>query len=221
MDTIRDWLGLYRVGGFDALLPKPRKDAGRPRVLPDALVESLLTIKEQHRAYSVREVVRQAKAQGQVPAGICLPPSSVYRLFSQHGLMQKATEDPSNNDRRRFQFQKAGELWMSDVMHGPAVIFAGKRKAKAYLIAFLDDATRIIPFAAFALAENTEAFLGVFKQALLRRGLPRRLYVDNGSAYRSHQLEVVCAKLGITLIHARAYQPQGKGYASNCTPSAL
>jgi len=125
--------------------------------------------------------------------------------------MQKAPEDPSGNDRRHFQFEKAGDLWMSDVMHGPAVTVAGKRKAKAYLIAFLDDATRVIPFAAFALSENTEAFLGVFKQALMRRGLPRRLYVDNGSAYRSRQLELVCAKLGITLIHARAYQPQGKG----------
>ena len=92
--------------------------------------------------------------------------------------MQKAPEDPSSNDRRHFQFEKAGDLWMSDVMHGPAVTVAGKRKAKAYLIAFLDDATRIIPFAAFALSENTEAFLGVFKQALMRRGLPTRLYVD-------------------------------------------
>ncbi len=211
LDTIRDWVGLYRRGGFDALLPKPRKDAGRPRALPDALVESLLAIKELHRDYSVRQVIREAHALGQVPKGIALPPSSVHRLLSRHGLMQPAPEDPSHNDRRRFGFQKAGELWMSDVMHGPAVTGAGKRRAKTYLIAFLDDATRVIPFAAFALSENTEAFCGVFKQALMRRGLPRRLYVDNGSAYRSRQLEVICAKLGITLIHARAYQPQGKG----------
>jgi putative transposase len=211
MDTIRDWLGLYRRGGFDALLPKPRKDAGRPRILPDALVESLLAIKESHRDYSVRQIIKQAHAQGQVPEGIALPPSTVYRLFSRHGLMQPAPADPSHNDRRRFEFQKAGELYMSDVMHGPGVIVAGKRKAKTYLIAFIDDATRVIPFCAFALSENTEAFCGVFKQALMRRGLPRRLYVDNGSAYRSRQLEIICAKLGITLIHARAYQPQGKG----------
>lgn len=211
MDTIRDWLGLYRNGGFDALLPKPRKDAGRPRLLPDALVESLLSIKEAHRDYSVRQVIKQAHAQDQVPDGIALPHSTVHRLLSRHGLMQPAPADPSHNDRRRFEFQKAGELCMSDVMHGPGLTVAGKRKTKTYLIAFLDDATRVIPFAAFALAENTETFCGVFKQALLRRGLPTRLYVDNGSAYRSRQLEVICAKLGITLIHARAYQPQGKG----------
>ena len=75
----------------------------------------------------------------------------------------------------------------------------------------IDDATRVIPFAAFALAENTAAFLPVFKQALVRRGLPLRLYVDNGANYRSRHLALVCAKLGIALIHARPFQPAGKG----------
>jgi hypothetical protein len=100
---------------------------------------------------------------------------------------------------------------MSDVMHGPAVGVGGRRKHKSYLIGFLDDATRIVPYAAFALCENTSAFLPVLRQAVMRRGIPLRLYVDNGSAYRSHHVSLVCARLGITLIHARPYQPQGKG----------
>ena len=49
------------------------------------------------------------------------------------------------------------------------------------------------------------------RQALLRRGIPQRLYVDNGANYRSQQLALVCAKLGVALIHARPHQPQGKG----------
>ena len=100
---------------------------------------------------------------------------------------------------------------MSDVMHGPAVTVTGRTRRKAYLIAFLDDATRVVPYAAFTLAENTAAFLPVFKHALMRRGLPQRLYVDNGTNYRSQHLALVCAKLGIALIHARPHQPQGKG----------
>jgi hypothetical protein len=100
---------------------------------------------------------------------------------------------------------------MSDVMHGPVVTAENGRKRKSYLIGLLDDATRIVPYAAFALSENTAAFLGVLQQALLRRGVPKRLYVDNGAAYRSNHLSLVCAKLGITLIHARPYQPQAKG----------
>jgi len=49
------------------------------------------------------------------------------------------------------------------------------------------------------------------EQALLTRGLPRKIYTDNGSAFRSHHLEHVTASLGIALIHARPYRPQGKG----------
>lgn len=100
---------------------------------------------------------------------------------------------------------------MSDVMHGVTVGNAQGRRKKTYLIAFIDDATRVIPYAAFAFAENTVAFLPVFKQALIRRGIPERLYVDNGANYRSRQLALVCAKLGTALIHARPHQPQGKG----------
>lgn len=102
-------------------------------------------------------------------------------------------------------------MWHSDVMHGPALAKEGQsRKRKTYLVAFIDDATRIVPFAQFCWSENTAAFLPVLKQALMRRGLPKRLFVDNGAAYRSKQLALVCARLGITLIHARAYHPQAK-----------
>ena len=79
---------------------------------------------------------------------------------------------PASKDHRRFAFEKAGDLWMSDVMHGPAVTVAGKKR-KTYLIAFIDDATRVVPYAAFTLAENTAAFLPVLKQAVLRRGVPQ------------------------------------------------
>jgi hypothetical protein len=41
--------------------------------------------------------------------------------------------------------------------------------------------------------------------------VPLRIFVDNGAAYRSQHLSLVCAKLGTTLIHARPYQPQSKG----------
>jgi transposase InsO family protein len=122
------------------------------------------------------------------------------------------TAQPSEQDRRRFAFAHAGDLWMSDVMHGPTVGIGERgQRRKAYLIAFLDDATRVIPYAAFALSENTQAFLPIFKQALLRRGRPARLYVDNGSNYRSQHLALVCAKLGIALIHSRPHQPEGRG----------
>ena len=211
-ETIRDWLKRYRRGGFDALLPKPRADRGQARSLPPEVVEVLLATKEANSKLSVQLVIREARKRPEVPEDLPLPPSTVHRLLARHALMDKAQEHHGDADRRRFAFQQAGQLWMSDVMHGPSVFLVGNRtQRKTYLIAFIDDATRVIPYAGFALAENTRAFLPVLKQALLRRGLPQRLYVDNGAHYRSQHLALVCAKLGIALIHARPYRPQGKG----------
>jgi transposase InsO family protein len=210
-ETIRDWLKRYRRGGFDALMPKPRADRGRSRAIPEPVAERLCTLKEQHPALSVRRLIRQARASGLVPPELPLPRSTVHRLLAGAGLMDKTPGQPTAADRRRFAFAAACELWMSDVMHGPTVLVGERTRRKTYLIAFLDDATRLVPYCAFTLSENTQAFLPVFKQALLRRGLPARLYVDNGANFRSHHLALVCAKLGIALIHARPYQPQGKG----------
>ena len=204
-NTIRGWIKRYRYGGFDALYPKPRTDRGQPRRLPPEVAAQLIELKTSNPAWSVRRVIQRARDDG---VDHPLAPSTVHRLLSREGLFDK--KPPDGADRRRFAFKEAGELWMSDVMHGPKVRH-GRTRRKSYLIAFIDDATRVIPFAAFALAENVQAFLPVFKNALVRRGVPARLYVDNGAAYRSRQLALVCAKLGIALVHARAYQPAGKG----------
>jgi transposase InsO family protein len=192
-------------------MPKPRADRGRPRKIPDDIAEALIAIKEAHPELPVRGVIEQARVDEQLPQDLVLAPSTVNRLLAREGLMRPRPEAPSSNDRRRFAFERAGQLWMSDVMHGPTVAVEGRGRRKSYLIAFLDDATRVVPYARFALSENTAAFLPVFKQALLRRGLPERLYVDNGANFRSQHLALVCAKLGVALIHARPYQPQGKG----------
>ena len=209
-ETIRDWLKKYRRSGFEALRPQVRADLGQSRAMPREVADLLLSIKEEKPALSVQLVIREALASGKVVEGLPLPASTVHRLLSRAGLMAKRPGEPSSKDHRRFAFEKAGDLWMSDVMHGPAVTVEGKKR-KAYLIAFIDDSTRVIPYATFTLSENAAAFLPVLKEAVLRRGAPRRLFVDNGSAFRSHQLALVCAKLGTTLIHARAYHPEAKG----------
>jgi putative transposase len=210
-ETLRHWLKDYRRGGFEALLPKARADRGRSRALPQAVADALMTFKDENPALTIPELIRAVRESGLAPASLALPRSTVHRLLTRAGLMHKQPPEPSAKDRRAFAFARAGELWMSDVMHGPSVTVSGGTRRKTYLVAFIDDATRLVPYCAFTLAESTQAFLVVFKQALMRRGIPSRLYVDNGANYRSQQLALVCAKLGIALIHARPYQPAGKG----------
>ena len=86
-ETIRDWLKAYRRGGFDALLPKARADRGQSRALPAAVVEALLSAKEDNPNLSVQLVIRQARQSPEVPADLPLPPSTVHRLLARHGLM--------------------------------------------------------------------------------------------------------------------------------------
>ena len=167
-ETMRDWLSVYRTGGFEALYPKSRADRGQPRRLSPEVAERLIELKTEHPSLSVNELIKTARSGG---IDHRLAPSTVHRLLSREGLLDRRPGEPTATDRRRFAFRDAGELWMSDVMHGPKA-GDGRRRRKTFLIAFLDDATRVIPFAAFAFSENTTAFLPVFKNALIRRGLP-------------------------------------------------
>lgn len=75
---------------------------------------------------------------------------------------------------------------------------------KSYLFAFIDDMTRLVPHAGFYLNERIDSYVDAFIKALSKRGLPRKLYVDNGPAF-STQI------LGIALIHSRPYKPEGRG----------
>jgi transposase InsO family protein len=210
IETMRDWLTAYRKGGFAALAPKVRNDNGMTRAIPQHVADLLVETKEEHRALTVPLLIDKVVAEHKLPEGLVLRPATVHRLLARYGLNRKSATEPTSKDKRRFAFDKAGELWMSDVMHGPCV-FAERRKRKTYLIGLLDDATRVVPYAAFAFGENVASLLPVLEQAVRRRGIPKRLYVDNGAAFRSRHLALVCAMLSITLIHARPHQPSGKG----------
>ena len=208
--TLRQWIRRCRRDGFDGLMPKARSDQARPRRMPPDVIEMLLSTKRDAPELSVRQVIEQARRCGEVPDDTPLPPSTIHRLFAREGLMVQQSQWPQK-DMRRFAFRFAGELWQADAMHGPRIADDRGRMRKTYLLAILDDATRVIPYAGFAFADNTSNFLLVLREAVTRRGLPARLYVDNGSNFGSRQLAIICARLGIALIHARPYHAAGKG----------
>ena len=212
VETMRGWLSVYRRGGFDALVPKVRSDHGAARAIPARVVDVLCEIKDATPELSIPLVIREAREKhgAIVTSELELPLSTVHRLLARRGLTRRRKDDGTSKDRRRFEYEDANEMWMSDVMYGPKLRIGGRLR-QTYLIAFIDDATRLIPHAVFALTEATAAYLPALEHAIRRRGLPKRLYVDNGSAFRSHHLALVCAKLGIALIHATPRSPQGKG----------
>ena len=82
---------------------------------------------------------------------------------------------------------------------------------KAYLVSLMDDASRLIAHSAFCPGETALDIEAVLKQAVLKRGLPVKLVIDNGPAYRAKTLQGICARLGIHLVYCRPYAPEGKG----------
>ena len=104
VETMRDWLSLYRTGGFEALYPKIRADRGLPRRLPPEVAESLVSLKTEQPALSVSALIKAARERG---VDHPLAPSTVHRLLSREGLLDKHPSDPVATDRRRFAFRRA------------------------------------------------------------------------------------------------------------------
>lgn len=206
-NTIYRWIRRYRSSGgkIESLYPATRNDRGKPRILAGEAVAAIVNARKERPHVPVKMLSTDLKRRNLIPQGTGL--TTLYRVLHQAGLMDKT---PASEDRRKFEASSPNDIWQSDVMHGPKVDVAGTRR-KTYLIAFLDDHSRLIPFAGFYLSENLAFFMDAFEKAIVKRGLPRKLYVDNGPAYRSHKLEFTCASLAIALIHARPYKPQGKG----------
>jgi transposase InsO family protein len=208
--TIRSWIRLYEKSGqrLESLYPHSRSDRGQARALDQETTLALIGLRREMPTAAVQNLIRTAQQRGIVEPQQYLAESTVWRLLKREGLMHASEQAPV--DRRRFEAQLPNDLWQSDVMHGPSVAVDGKNR-KTYLIAFIDDMSRLICHAQFNLSENLNAYLDALRQALLTRGLPRKLYVDNGPAFRSFHLHQITASLGIALIHAKPYQPQGKG----------
>lgn len=206
--TLQEWLLKYRRQGLEGLTPKGRSDQGLSKLSAE-VQERLLTAKRENPRRSIRVLRRMLEHEGLVARG-ALSRSAIHRFLKHHGLSRPSGGASEPEERRSFVAEQANEIWYGDVLHGPRALLAG-RPRKTYLVTLMDDASRLIAHSAFCLSETALEIEGVLKQAVLKRGLPRKLVVDNGAAYRSATLQGICARLGTQLIYCRPYHPEGKG----------
>ncbi|MFH0810263.1 MAG: helix-turn-helix domain-containing protein [Pseudomonadota bacterium] len=207
--TVETWYYRWRQGGFEALKPKSRSDLGYSRAIPPEIAKTIMDLKRENPRRSIRRIIRMMEREGLIRVGQ-VSKSSVHRLLKTYDLSARSA-GRYETERRAFRPAQAGDLWMGDVMHGPLVLAPDNRVHKSYLHLFLDSAVRFLPGAAFRLGETSVDHEAVLKQALLKHGLPRILYLDRGPAQISESLRVICAELGIRLLHTRPYDPQAKG----------
>ncbi len=205
--TIENWYYAWKRGGINALVPKGRKDAGKTKMTSKD-EEAILQCKKENKRRSVSQIKRILE-MSRVTALGKLSHSAIYRVLKSAGLSRCMSDAIETIERRTFCAQYAGDIWYGDVLHGP-VVPVGKKLRKVYLVSLMDDASRLICHSAFCLGETALDIEGILKQAVMKRGLPKKLVVDNGSAYRAGSFQGICARLEIRLIYCRPYTPEAK-----------
>jgi putative transposase len=205
--TMKEWLLHYRRNGFEALKPKKRMDKGNSRRLSPDDQDLVLEIRKKSLHMPVSVFYEQLIEHGEIQKNQ-ISYSTIIRLLKKHNLVGK--QIVATPERKRFAHEKVNVLWQADLSHGPYVPVNGK-KTKTFLIAYIDDCSRLVPYAQFFSSEKFDGLREVTKEALIRRGKPTIIYADNGKIYRSETLQYACAQLGITLAHTQPYDPRAKG----------
>jgi transposase InsO family protein len=208
VDTLLHWSVRYRTGGLEALAPKPRSDRGQTRTITPQLAELIERLKRENPHRNGTTLLRElalVSDDGAAP----LSESSLYRFLKSRGLTTRQLL--TKTGYRKFECEHANQIWQSDLMYGPYVERVGGGKRQSFLCAILDDASRLIPHAQFYPDQGLDSLLDCLRHAVAARGVPIRLYVDNGKIYRSRQLERIGASLGILIVHTPPYQPEGRG----------
>ena len=203
--TIKEWLRLYKTKGIDGLYPKNRSDKGESRKLKAEFKELVISLKKANPKRTAKSIYQEIIITTKVkPFELSL--STVQRYIKNLDL----STDSNIKDRRAFEFENANDCWQSDISVGPYLTINGV-KHKTYIVAFLDDASRLIVSCKAFKSDNLLSVLEVFKDAVATRGVPKKVFFDNGKVYRSGQMELICASLGCALCFAEPYSPQSKG----------
>ncbi len=204
--TIEKWYLAYKKGGFDALLPIGRSDAGKPRKLDDALQEQIRYLKTNYPRMSAAAIYRQLQDNGSIRHGE-LSESTVCRYINLLALEMKTT---NNQDMRRYERPHINEVWCGDSSVGPYLRTPDGKKHRIYVIALIDDASRFITGIDVFYNDNFVNLMSVMKSAVSKYGRPKLFNFDNGSSYKNKQMELLAARIGSSINYCKPYTPTAK-----------
>lgn len=199
--TIERWYYQFKKGGFDALKPQTRVDFGKPRKGKD-VIDQIIILKRNYPRLSATGILKMLRESGVTKDQISL--STVNRVVNSIPKEQMNVEP-----MYRYELEHINEVWCGDSSHGP-YLYRDKAKVKLYIIALIDDASRLITAARIFEADNTINLLSTMKLAVSKYGKPKRFNFDNGSNYKNAQINIVTARLGVGVHYCRPYNPEAK-----------
>lgn len=210
--TISTWLYRYKKDGITGMKNNPRSDKGTTRkITPEELLEAINQVLPAFRTakrYNKSDIYRACIERG-ILSKNQIAWTTFYRFVRTYELLK---EDPAETKRRMaFAMQYANQLWQGDTMFGPYVRNSSGKPTQTKLIAFIDDASRVLCHGEFFFKENVDTLVSALKAAFYKRGVPEQMYVDNGSIYTSKEITLICARTGCTLRHAPVRDGAAKG----------
>jgi len=208
--TLEEWLYKFKRHGFDGLLPSVRSDRGKVRALKAEIEELVIAMKREDPGRSAQLILEELELAGRLRRGE-VSVSTIRRVLKREGLTgpRMELERPA---RLRWQASRSGELWQGDALHGPTLFDPASGKAvRVKVFALLDDRSRLVPYLRADFHETQTAFLTVLLGAVLRRGIPRAILLDNHGSFTGSDVRVACAKLGVRLVFARPHDGASKG----------
>ena len=211
--TISTWLYRHKKNGIATLQNKTRSDKDayrkvRVNQLAEAIHEVLPTLAPNKTGVIPKSVLYRVLLQRGLFVRAQLAPTTFYRMVRSHHLLD---DQALQKQRLSFAMQFANQLWQADTLYGPTIKQADGQWKKTFLIAFIDDASRVITHAEFFYRDNTENMVLAFRSALYKRGRPERLYFDNGANYAAREILQACVRLDIHLSHAPIRDGAAKG----------
>jgi transposase InsO family protein len=212
VSTLRRYLKQYNQGGFQALRPHERKDKRAPRVFAPEVLEKAVALREEQPERTTPMIVQLLLRNPELKLSQPPNPHTLATHLRKLGKTRRLLRT-QNRTFTRFERSQPNELWQGDCMDGPWLPDPSQpaKKRKAYLFCFLDDYSRLATYAEFFFDEALPRMERVLKVAMLRRGVPKAIYVDNAKVYAANQFAAACASLGIQRIHSQPYCPEGRG----------
>lgn len=210
--TIRRYINSYRAQGFQGLKPIQKK-SGKEDAIPEEVLNEAIRLRREVTSRSVSEIIRILEWENLIDCG-SVKRSTLQEKLQKRGYSsrQMAMYASKGISTRRFQKRTRNKMWHSDIKYGCYLPIGDKGKPKqVYLVTFLDDATRMVLHAEFYSSLEQIIVEDCFRKAVMKHGLPQSVYFDNGKQYRTRWMTRACAKLGVRLMFAKPYSPEGTG----------
>ncbi len=202
---IKHWYLSYKNKGYSTLEKKKRKDYKVSRKINNDTIQRIITIREEYPSITGTKIYEKLLEEKYINK-VEVSKDTILRFLRENNLKAKQVV---NVERRMFEMEHVNDCWQSDTSYGPYLTIDNK-KYRTKLIMFIDDKSRLITGFDFFLNDNAINMQKVFKTAIKTYGKPKKLFVDNGGPYDNKQLSLICARLGIELIHAKPYSPESK-----------